>query len=134
MELKHFIALFFTFCSICYGWTQNHIFVQLHSGETIYYILADNPTITYSSTELNIYAGTESPKSIPIRNVQNIQYTHPKNISIAAGIHTGLIAVYTATGYYITLLKEFEDINKLNLPLGVYILQSKDSSQKVLLP
>ena len=51
MKLKTFIVLFLTFCSTGYVLAQNHIFVLLHSGETIYYKLEDNPTITYSSTE-----------------------------------------------------------------------------------
>lgn len=133
MKLKTFIVLFLTFCSTGYVLAQNHIFVLLHSGETIYYKLEDNPTITYSSTELNIHTGKNSPKSIPIHDVKEIRYTAPKNISVSDGIQTGHIAVYSAFGYYITIIKEFEDIYKLYLPMGVYILQSKDSSKKVLL-
>ena len=134
MRFKLFIALFFTFGLSRYGMAQNHIFVQLHSGEILYYKLADHPSITYTSTELNITAGTDAHKSIPIGNVKSVQYTHPKNISIADGIQTGLTAVYTASGQYISMIKEFEDINKLHLPFGVYLLHSADSSTKVLLP
>ena len=133
MKLKHIIALFLSFGSTWYGLAQNHIFIQLYSGETIYYKLTDNPTITYSSTEVNICAGTDLAKRIPIRKIKNIQYTYPKDISISVGIQTGLTAVYTVSGQYIALIKEYEDINKLNLPLGVYILHTMDSSKKILL-
>lgn len=133
MKFKHIIALFFTLNFAWFGAAQDHIFVQLHSGEIIYYKLADNPTITYTSAEINISAAMGSQKSIPIKNVKQIQYTYPKSISVADGIQVGLTAVYSASGYYITTIKEFEDIYKLNLPFGVYILQSKDTSKKVLL-
>lgn len=133
MKLKYVIAFFFSLGSIGYGLAQNNIFVQLHSGEIIYYKLADNPTITYSATELQIFTGSGSAKCYPIGNVRNIQYTHPKGISIADGIATGLTAVYTVSGRYVTLIKEFEDISKLDLPMGIYILQSAQSSKKIMM-
>ena len=133
MKHKYIIALFISLGSIGYGLAQNNIFVQLQSGEIIYYKLADRPAITYSATELNIYAESGSPKSYPIGQVRNIQYTHPKGISIADGIATGLTAVYTVSGRYVTLIKEFEDISKLDLPMGIYILQSEESSKKVMM-
>lgn len=133
MKLKYFIVFFIIFCFTWNGLAQDHIFVQLYSGEIIYYKLAENPTITYTSAEMNICPGTGSQKSIPIKNIKNIQYTYPNNISVDDGIQTGLIAIYTASGYYVTMIKEYKEINKLYLPFGVYILQSKDSSKKVLL-
>ena len=133
MKLKYIIALFISLGSFGYGLAQNNIFVQLYSGEIIYYKLADDPTITYSATELQIFAESGTPKTYPIEKVRNIQYTHPKGISIADGIATGLTVVYTVSGRYVTLIKEFDDISKLDLPMGIYILQSAEASKKIMM-
>lgn len=99
----------------------------------MYYRLEDQPTITYADSKLNIQTTRQSYKRIPIQHIKNIQYAPPTNIKADDGYMIGRILVYTISGEYITMLKNIEEINTLDLPYGVYIFRTKEASKKILL-
>ena len=130
--MQRLIAIFLLFAgSIVYCMAQSFLFMQMRSGDIMYYKLAERPMIQYSGTDMIVQTTTGVQNRIPVDEIRNIQYTPPTNISLLYNDLDGLTTVYSATGEYIATLNEPADINGLNLPTGVYVIRHNNAAEKM---
>lgn len=131
-RLKYIITLAFTLCAVTYGYAQAYMYVQ-SVDNILYYRLSKRPTLSYSETELTIETEDNTPYCIPISKIKDIRYVSPTATGIFEDTMTCPIKVYTISGQHIVTLNRIEEMNTLNLPYGVYILQKNQSARKVVL-
>lgn len=128
----HILATLLVISSAIYGATLSHMFMQMDNDEVVYYKLTERPTLTYTGTQLHVTTHDGGNYTYPIERIRNIQYDPPRNLSVYDGLMTGLILIYSVTGTYITSIRDIEEISNLNIPWGVYVLRTKDASQKII--
>lgn len=130
---RYVVILLMMFSCTLYSRAQSYLFVQLTSGDVMYYRLAERPTITYSDSEMIVTTASGLRNAFPVKAIRDIQYTPPTNMSIQYNDLNGLTMVYSVTGQYITTIEDARNISELNLPAGVYILRNDNASEKYLL-
>ena len=132
MRLKNFILLF-AFCTTLYGRAEYNMYVQLSSGEIMYYALEKQPSITYSDDALTITTQLGSTNAIPLNSIKKILYDYPGITDITDMLFLeGPIDIYSITGNHITTIETLSYFNHLNIPTGVYIIRHGNFSHKVL--
>ena len=119
---------------VMHGWAQSYMFVQLNTGDVVYYYLAERPIVSYSGTELIVQSESSIKNHFPLNNVRNLTYTSPITTPIEEDIIFNYpIQVYSISGHYITTLEQVEDTYSMEIPYGIYILRSQKSSKKILI-
>lgn len=133
MRIKRYlIILTYLFCALLCGWAQTNVYVQLVTDDILYYRLNDSPTIAYKNNELTIQTTYNFSKSIPVVAIKKILYNPLFITNIADNLLiNGPISIFNIFGHHITTIENLEDVEKLNVPFGIYILQSKNISKKI---
>lgn len=129
MRYKLFIGIIATFCTIGYVQAQSNLYVQMISGDVLYYRLAEEPAVTYTDTELNIKTNTGTTKTIPLNDIKHICYN--QSYAYEEFNNAGPIRIYTVSGQYMTTIDKWDDLSELNLPWGIYILRNTKTAQKI---
>ena len=136
MSYRQKVIFIFIFLNVVtYGWSQSFMYIELTSGDVMYYKLKESPAIAYTDTDIAITT-LGSHHSVPIKKIKNIQYQDSALQKFFIHIDeslTGPISVYNMNGVRITTIDKSDNINMFNIPYGVYILRDKESSQKILL-
>lgn len=133
MKFKYIIVLLFIFCSYLSGLAESTMYVQLTSGDILYYRLDKQPVVTYSIDELTITTDLDSTRTIPLHNLRRIVYDNFIITDIEDTLFLdGPISIFSITGNCIGIIANSSEFSNLNLPIGVYILQHGNISKKIL--
>lgn len=109
------------------------MYVQLQNDDIVFCKLAENPTLRYTDTELNVTTESGTHYNYPIGNIRSIQYSPKDILSSMTDLPEGFVMIYSITGQHIISIPNFNDIVIVNIPCGVYILRTKDATKKVIL-
>ena len=133
MKLKHSIGLILTFCTITYGWAASNLYVQLTSGEIVYFKLHHRPLITYSTDALSITSDSNYSNAISLKHIHRITYDYQDITNLSDIPFTkGPISIFTISGQIVKTINQISDLDNINIPNGVYILQQDNLTKKIL--
>ncbi len=134
MSNKNIIAVLIAVCALQCVHAQTHMYVELTSGDFIYYKLAEWPKISYTETSLVVLTTSGEQNDFPINHVKTVQYIQPLFIRTEDNIPLiGPISIFSMMGEHITTIEKTEDILTADIPWGVYILRARNISTKFIL-